>query len=484
MTRTNTFAIVVCLAGLFSFASAASGKSNDSPKATNTASVPSPADGTDYEAERALDLGQFKRAESIFTIALKQSSKSASDRPYLQMGLAEALLNQGKLLEAAREYKKARGLVEGANATDELKARLYDGLSWLAQMQGQLSEAQTLGKTALAIRKASTTASPSMFVQTLMHMGYILELKGQLEQSLPYYQEAAALQYKQAGQGSLIAADIDEKAGSILRRLGNSAAAQQCFQRSLQTKLSQNAPQTPYSPHAYWENVTLRFVDGSPNCVRKFDRGIEEELIAGNGVTVQASLVGQPVESTKSAEVRLMMRNDSNREVQFLPMPPALIILEPKLAIAPQVDPSKLAHTVEKKGDRKAAWIRFWGQDATKPVTTTFVGRPGFWGYPPIYSYGGAAPFVTRSGNLTTVVSQVPDYAAQARALAKAAAVSDRARRRATAITSSGLGPTTVPPGQAVSGSLYFDATKIAKAVLRVPIGNALFEFQFPSRSY
>jgi hypothetical protein len=87
---------------------------------------------------------------------------------------------------------------------------------------------------------------------------------------------------------------------------------------------------------------------------------------------------------------------------------------------------------------------------------------------------------VTRSGNMTTVTSQVPDYAAQARALQKAANIQAQSQAQANAIRDSMLSATTVEAGGATRGSIYFDATKIQKAVLHIPVGNGVFEFQFP----
>jgi hypothetical protein len=83
---------------------------------------------------------------------------------------------------------------------------------------------------------------------------------------------------------------------------------------------------------------------------------------------------------------------------------------------------------------------------------------------------------------MTTVTTQVPDYAAQERALAKAAAVAGKARDTADQIRSQSLGQTTLAPGQEINGSLFFDIAKVQRASLQVPIGNALFQFEFPPR--
>lgn len=439
------------------------------------------------EGERALDLGEYTRAETLFLADLKRVGKDDPNRPYFQTGLCEALINQGRFAEAAKEYKTAQKLVEAQSTKSELAARLYDGLSWLAHGQGKLDEAVTWAKKAVETRKAlGSSGSALMMVSTLTHLGQLSEALGQLQGAAQYYVEALGLQDQQFGPGTLVAADLQEGLGSIFRRVGDTEKAKQYFQTALQIKLARQAVLAPYSPHAYWETVTLPFVEGSPNCMRKFEGGAQQLLITGNGVTVAALL--KPVEATKTTQVDIVIHNDSNKEIQVLPIPPSLTMTQPKIMMAPQVDPAKLATTVEKKGDRKAAWIRFWGSQATQTMTSTCIGQPGFFGYPPVYGTGmynngmGYSGWANRSGDMTIMTQNVPDYAAQARALARAADVSDTAHQKGSTIKTTGLGPTQIPANQTLSGSLYFDAPKMTESVVRIPIGNAVYEFIFPPK--
>src|SRR5579885_492392 len=112
------------------------GRQNDGATKEQTSEDVEPNEG-----DRALDLGQYGQAETYFINALKQSLKKDVKRAYLQTGLAEAILNQGRFQEAAREYKKAQALVESDSSSNALKARLYDGLSWLYHAQGKLAAA-------------------------------------------------------------------------------------------------------------------------------------------------------------------------------------------------------------------------------------------------------------------------------------------------------------------------------------------------------
>jgi len=455
--------------------------SNLSAQTSTVANMPT------SEGERALDLGEYTRAEQLFQADLKRAAKDDPNRAYYQTGLCEAIINQGRFAEAAKEYKTAQKLVEAQSSKSELTARLYDGLSWLAHGQGKLDEAVNWAKKAVDTRKAlGSGASALMMVSTLTHIGQLSETLGQLQGAAQYYTEALSMQDQQFGPGTLVAADLQEAIGSIYRRLGDTAKAKQYFQTALQIKLARQAVLAPYTPHAYWETVTLPFIEGSPNCMRKFEGGAPQLLITGNGVTVAASL--KPVEATKTTQVNIIIHNDSDKEIQLLPIPPSLTMTQPKIMMAPQVDPSKLATSVEKKGDRKAAWIRFWGSQATQTMTSTCIGQPGFFGYPPVYGTSmynngmGYSGWANRSGNMTIMTQNVPDYAAQARALARAADVSDQAHQKGSTIKTTGLGPTQIPANQTLSGSLYFDAPKMTESVVRIPIGNAVYEFVFPPK--
>lgn len=439
------------------------------------------------EGERALDLGEYARAETWFAGQLKAVSKDDKDRGYLQTGYSEALLNLGRFDEAAKEYKKADSIIKKQAKPNELTARFYDGLSWLNHAQGKLDAAVEYAQKAVATRQSIANPSKLLLVATFTHLGVIMEAKGNLLEATKYYQKALGEQDSLAGQGSLLAADLQEDLGSAFRRLGDINKAQQCFQAALQIKMSRGASLAPYNPHPYWETVSYPFLDGSPNCSKRFDQGVQQEIITANGITVAVSI--KPVELSKTTQALVIVQNDSQNEIQFLPIPPSLTVTQPKIYLAPQVDSAKLATTIEKKGDRKAAWVRFWGNQATQTMTSTCIGQPGFFGYPPVYGggygmggFGGYNSWGSRSGNMSIMTTSVPNYAAQQLAFQRAAEISAKAHQNADSIKVASLGPTSVPAGQQLSGALYFDAEKVTNAVVRIPIGNAIYEFNFPPK--
>ncbi len=266
----------------------------------------------------------------------------------------------------------------------------------------------------------------------------------------------------------------------LSRKLGNVGQANAQYAQALQIKSSSPAIFSAFAPHAYFDTVTYNYCPGTPNCGVTTQHGYTRVSININGLTVSASLMPPNKQLDKSTCVDVTVINQSPYPVQFLPKPPVLNIMEPKVAMSQLVNADALANKIEKKGDKSAKWVRFWGADATMPVTTTYIGRPGYWGYAPVTSFNGTYPTISRNGNMTTVTSQIPDYVAQARALQKAADIQDNAREQAQTIRGSSIGASTVQPGGNISGSLYFDGTNVQKALLQIPVGNGEFDILFP----
>jgi hypothetical protein len=80
------------------------------------------------------------------------------------------------------------------------------------------------------------------------------------------------------------------------------------------------------------------------------------------------------------------------------------------------------------------------------------------------------------------MMTQVPDYAAQQRAMEKARAIEDDAKAYAEQIRSQSLGPCDINPGSTISGAIFFqldDANKAGACIVRIPVGDATFEFTF-----
>lgn len=454
------------------------------PALSASSIAPSASFVEDRDGESALDLEDYSRAENIFRSRLNGKNISASEEGYLRTGLAESLLWQGRFSECSKEFKKAYSLINKTEpAASDLRARILDDMGWLAEWQGDRAGAIDYCKKALGALQGVLGPEPAHLSGLLDHLGYLMSSGGFYAEAQGYYRQALQLAVTKYGAESLPAADIKEKLASAERRLGNAGDASNLYAQAMQVKLNNPAIFMPYTPHTYVQSVVYRYYPGTPNCSLQNRNGYPVQAVNIGGVTVAASLSPPTKEMPKTCAVNLDVINQSQYPVQVLSKAPLLTIIDPKPAVCHVVDPSKVADTVENKGNRSAKWVRFWGADATTPVTTTMIGNGGYWGYPPVYSYNYMPPVINRSGNMTTITTQVPDYAKQARALQKAADLEQTAREQAEAIRSSSLGPTMLQPGARTSGALYFDASQVTKSYLQVPVGNALVEFEFPPQN-
>jgi len=434
------------------------------------------------DGENALQTQDYARAQQVFSNALASGKKDASEEGYLRMGLGEALLWQGSIDDAGKQFDKAKSLLKNADIT--MKARLLDDYAYLYQTQGKMDKAVDAMTDSMTIQQSNASNDPAAYIGAAFHLVNLLDRTGQLNKAEKIATEALAAQVAKYGSDSLMAANINDQLGIIYRKQGHQDQALKCFQSSLQSKLSRNAVGQNYTPQAYWDKVLFRFIEGSPNCLRKFIDGEQLEITTANGVTVGAAIVSKSTSFAKFAQINVKVRNETDKPIQFLPQPPVLVTLTPKVYFAHLIDPTKLAETVEKSGDKKAKWIRFWGENATQTMSSTMIGNGfgggGFWG--PGYGYGGGGWNNRNNSNMSFMTTQIPDYAAQARALQKAADVTESSQRTAENIRNSSLGATTVAPGQTIEGSLYYDVPNFKNGILDLPIGQATFEFEFPPR--
>ncbi len=456
----------------------------------------------DADGDNALNVSDYARAQELFSNRLKNlgAAKGTFTEVGLRTGLFESLVWQGKLSEAAAELKRIHKVLDpltrSAQASEAeqvnlLNARVLDAQSWLEEGSGQRDKAiETLMQAISLLKQEGIKETETWRLVTCMgHLASLRAGQGAYGQAASLLQEAL----DQAKGSSTIAptniADIEEQLGSMLFKMGKAAEAAPHFQRSLAIDNAGNAVLQRYSPKPYWLYPTYRYIEGSPWSDSTLAGGVMRKRIALNTVTVEVSAIRDNSAQAKGKVVRVgvVVKNRSDRPIEFMGRKPEFMVVTPKVVAATMIEPLQMAQNVEKKADGKAKWVRFWGQDATQTVSSTYMNQPmygyGFGGfYPPVMSYGGTIPTVMRNGNMTTVMTQVPDYAAQQRAMEKARAIEDDARAYANEIRTQSLGPGDIAPGAAVNGLLFFqldDGAKAGSCIVRIPVGDAEFEFTF-----
>jgi tetratricopeptide (TPR) repeat protein len=431
--------------------------------------------------ENALKVGDYPRAEKLLTDALPGAKKVKGAEAMIHAGLGEACIWQGKLSQANSELKKAYSLVASAYGAESAQmARVYDAYSWLYFGLGKLDKAIENTRDEIAIRAKLPDLKDLAEAQA--NLAYFLETNGIFVEAAQVYGEALQNISKAMGADSVPAADIMERLAVVLQKSGNAKDAVSYFNSAIKIKEARQAVLGTYSPKDLLTAVYIRYFNGAPYCLTNTTGGQLQETITANGVTVNATLVPSGTAQVKTMRANLVITNNSGRAISILNPRAYLVVLSPKLAIVPPLVAEHLASKIEKKGEGKAKWIRFWGENATTTSTTTYMGNYPQWGFfQPGYGYGNGRRngWNNNNNNFSYATTSMPDYEARARAMAKAQAVQEKTAAAADSVRSNALGPSTIPAGGVLAGCIDFPMTKFDKTLLQIPIGNSVFEFHF-----
>lgn len=443
-------------------------------------------------------IGDFAAAETKFRSALTAADSDSSARkalPDLQVKYTNALMSQGKFQLAAKELKKTLSLAKSISGTEcQDYAEALDLQSWLYQVNGKMQPAIKSLEDSIATLEQKAPDSSDL-ADAYEHMGLLQETTGIFEAAKDNYSKALAIRQKLSPNGVEVA-DMYEALAHVAQRRGQQADVPQLYANAMRIKESRGEPWKPFAPEPTDRVVMFHFFAGAPNCKQASSEGTLIESMSANGITVEAGISQVPSEFAKTTRALVRISNQSQYDIDLLPQPPTFIQITPGVKILKPLNAQELASKIEKKGESKAKWIKFWGADAMTSVNSYSYtqGR----GAMPVYAYvpssfgwsAPAAPYGAYSytsmnqrgrsfSSSTNTTAMVPDYQARAEAYRKAAEATNKSKQDADAIRDSALGPNRLPSGGQVQGSLDFELSKYQSAILRIPIGNAIYEFRF-----
>ncbi len=133
------------------------------------------------DGENALETQDYARAEKVFSSALASGKKDAGDEGYLRMGLGEALLWQGSINDAGKQFDKAKGLLK--NADVKMRGRLLDDLAYMYQTQGKMDKAVDAMTDSLSLQQSNASNDPAAYVGAAFHLVNLLDRTGQLDKA-------------------------------------------------------------------------------------------------------------------------------------------------------------------------------------------------------------------------------------------------------------------------------------------------------------
>ncbi len=448
---------------------------------------------SEYEkaGSESFSIGDFASAETKFRSALDLMSSDSTMKskiPALEVKYTNALMSQGKFKESAKELKKTLSLTKSISGTNSIDYGLaLDLQSWLYQANGKMDNSIASLKDSISILE-SKDAGSSDLADAYEHMGLLQDTVGLFDPAQNYYTKALDIRSKLCGSNSVEVADLDEDLAHLAQKRGQGGNAPQFYLNALRIKESRGEPWKHYAPEPTERVVVFHYLQGAPNCQQGSSDGTDIERITANGITVEAGLSQKPSNFAKTTRALVRIHNDSQYDVDVLSQPPTFIQITPNVEILKPLNPAELAARIEKKGESKAKWIKFWGADAMTQVQSTAYTN----GNMPVYGYvPNAFGWSTNNNNnwnnrnrnnnwqSTTVTSMVPDYQAREEAYRKAQAATEKSKSDALAIRDASLGADTLSSGGSMQGALDFEFSKYESAILRIPIGNAIYEFRF-----
>ncbi len=467
--------------------------------ASTSAAFAEIGDWASYEkaGDESFAIGDFASAETKFRSAIDQCSDK-SELAKLQVKYTNAMMSQGKFKESEKELKKCVSLAKSALGTDSITyAESLDLQAWMSQGKGKMNDAIDTLKSSIVIFEAKAPDSSDL-ADAYEHMGLLCETVGLLDQSTDNYSKALEIRKKLLGAQSIEVADLQEKLAHVAQQRGNVEGARQLYMDALRVKESRGEAWKPFAPEPTDRVVKFSYYAGAPNCQQGSSDGLSIQKITGNGISVEAAISQKPSDFAKTTRALVRIHNDSQYDVDVLPKPASFIQITPSIQILPLINAVELANRIQKKGESKAKWIKFWGADAMTQVTSISDvqgrGMPPVYGYvpgsfgwsnfgPAGYGYGytnGSYNYGRNKYSASSFSStMVPDYQAREEAYRKAAEATSKSQADAAAVRDGALGTTRVQSGGSIQGSLDFEYSKYESGILRIPIGNAVFEFRF-----
>lgn len=438
-------------------------------------------------AQQALDMENYASAESLYTAAMKQGhdQKNPAMEAAARAGYAETLLWEGKIKDASKEFEHAQKQVESALADQPELSDFYDAYSWLLQAKGDPAGALQYAQQSLALRQKIMPPNDNRISESMEHIGTLYERQSNFVEARKWYQQALTVRQQGTGDQTIPKANLLEKLAIVAAASGQQQQSQQLFQQSMEMLTQSGALLQRFSQKHAFNNAMYRFSIYSPFDSQSTDGGVTYGMIrTPENVIVQAALAPASDSNGKSsAKINLRVFNKSSQTLDFMPRPPLFITLTPQIALGTIMNLDQVAAKIQKKGEHKASMIRFFQGDATTPITSTvqnFGGggyNPGGWGYWGNGGMGYNGYGNGYGGGFSQVTTYVPDYQARALAEQKAQNAVAQATEAAAALRQQALGPTSIPAGQSVEGAIEFAVPKFNTGIVRIPIGNAIFEF-------
>jgi hypothetical protein len=253
----------------------------------------------------------------------------------------------------------------------------------------------------------------------------------------------------------------------------NDVTARPAEARTRPTDVAAPASMAPpvAAPTTKHNSQTILVCDEGAGCAHQFLNGRKIKTLTADDISVSVSIV----DTGKYFRADIAILNTSTANINVLPGTFTIQETAPKEKVLASVDVGKIIHSAQ----RRMAWgnaLAGMGAGMQRQQTTTNTTTDGTVN---VNSSDGTYASGTYSGTSTSTTS-APDYAAQARTNEAIRQRNALLAIQSSQLSDSALRSNTVPPGQTVSGCVFFERKgKATSIVLLGPIGEKVFKFPF-----
>lgn len=423
-----------------------------------------------------------KLAEEMFLKAIRQSK--AADSP--KSSLIKARLGLANLYLKQERYAEAHDLLSGTlslsqdHFTNKLEtAECFYGLSRTEMIFNKLDKAKANAEEALEILRQLKATDSQLYGQTLHVMGMVIAKHGWYADATPLFVKALAMMEHHPGYKSLDLADVLREQALFYHSIGERRQAAQLYEESysLKERVVQPDQSTIGQVRFVWE-------PGSSRAEEIIDSEFPFRYLSANGIRVAATVI----DLWELLGVLITVTNVADHQMEF---DLGDVKLE-KVDLHHLNSTAQIVRPVDPKGiDRIRRERTMWDLTHTRPWLANIQKTRTLRGLVPARGHD-----LFRGPNVFGVYGQwkavshtVPERiaAADSRESIEVLLAGGKASELPGLVSSgesqlAGLTPVKLEPFESRTGELFYLNPRDQDVVIKVPIGNALFELPFHTR--
>lgn len=426
---------------------------------------------------KALEHRVYDNAWRRFSRAESESARGGFDNARLvqaRLGLARVALAQYDVGRAQKLFTQAVQPARryfGAASSQYVQA--LAGLAAVNSLNGDLAKADRLAMQALEICRTTAATDP---VETARILELAARLKfalGWSDEAEPLLKEAVSILEKNPGPQNLDLADALTDLGNLHLAQARDSQGQQLLERALTLKESAARYDQPSSLRG---TVVFLWHPGAPGVKEIPDDKYPFRVLDLEKIRVATTLVTVGRSSGGRFHAALIsITNNDSRRVEMGIGGVELKCVKPVFRNIPELHPDN----VDRIYWERAVWDLTWKRPVLANTQRTRSSIGFLRGSPPDIAddYGGNV-FGT-FGRWAAGPRSIPDIVARERMHARGESILQPGVALATSIGALKLNPVTLGPHESRTGIVFFENQPFEEAMVRVTVGNSIFEFPF-----